>query len=108
MYFDSLWVRFDVCPCWFQVYRYSKMRYYRKIHSVQRERERFYVDAEIGKEYGFVLTRAARSPYWLNSWRWERPLSCTETKSWKKIYKVKHQWEKPKYQHELYYEIIKS
>ena len=104
MYFDKFWISFDVCPRWYQLYQY---KYYRRFGSVQHERRRYDADNWLGIEYGCVLTRGARSPDNMNSWSFDKVATCKDSRSWKKLYKVNHQWEKPKYQDENYYEITK-
>ena len=104
MYVDRLWVKFSVCPKWHQLYRDYKT--YRHFDMVKYESKRYYADIELEKEFGFKFVRRERNPCALSAWSYDKQPTCVDTKSWKKLYKVKKQYLKPKYYHERYFTII--
>lgn len=74
---------------WWMLHSY---RGYRRVATLQ-ERRRWYQD----KEEDAKWRKGQRNPGLLDPWGLlENYPTCYTTKSWKKLYKVKHQWRKPK------------
>lgn len=105
MFLDKFFLRFEPCPLWHQLNEH--LHYYRRFNSVNHERKRFVSDKEFEHEFGYKLVRRKRGLHFLNSWITERVATCYTTKSWKKLYRVKKQYMKIKYQDEKYFEIVK-
>ncbi len=75
-------------PC-YEYWMVSKHdRQYRRIPTNQEQR-RWFKDMEED-----VKLRRCRSPHFLDSWNIEKRISCLSSKSWKKLNKCKHQWNK--------------
>jgi len=77
-----------VTPNWWMLYNYS---YFRRIR-VNQERVRWYRDIEEP-----VKLRKRRGPVYLDPWTIEKNASIMCSKSWKHLYKIRKQWQKPKY-----------
>ena len=106
MFLDKWWNEFTVCPKWYQIHR-DTVCYYRRFGMVSYEVKRYYADMQLEKECNFKFVRRRRAPMYLNAWWIERTPSCYTSKSWKKLYKVRKQYLKPKYHDEDYFEIVK-
>jgi hypothetical protein len=99
------WDELVVHPEWWMIHIPRQRRCMRCFSMVTYERIRYHADKYLEREYG-KLVRGKRNPYQLNSWNHEKFPTCCEKKSWKKLYKVSKQWQKPKYEDERFYEII--
>lgn len=80
------------CAEWWMLQGFSNQ--YRHSKTTQ-ERRRWFQDIDEDKDIKW--RKLGRSPLSLNPWGIiEKRSRWYETKSWKKLYKVKNQWKKPK------------
>ncbi len=61
-----------------------------RIFKTGSESRTYYRDIE------FVNIRKKRKPFYINAWTYDKTATCMDMKSWKKLYKVRKQYLKPK------------
>jgi len=101
----SSFPEFVACPKWYMLNRH-KISYYRSFHGALQESKMFYRDVPLEMEYGIKLRRGKRSPYHLDPWNHDKRATCSDSKSWKKLYRVKKQWQKDHYYDEYRWELV--
>lgn len=95
-YRNTQWNYLVPCPEWWMLHKPGCSVY--RHQRVQQERRRWFQDLDVD-----VKLRKRRSPKYLDSWGLlEAFPSVIDTKSWKHLYKVRKQWQKPKYHDEKY------
>ncbi len=87
LYYNTYKQRYEEYSCYEYWMLADNDHQYRRL-STQQERKRWYKDREEN-----VKLRGRRSPGHLDPWDIEKRMSCFTTKSWKKLYKKKRQWQ---------------
>lgn len=89
--FSERWIEYDAVEWWMIT---PHLHYYRHSKTYQEIRTNLKID-EDANEYGYKHTRGNRKRHTIDAWN-DFGISCMESKSWKKHYKIKKQYEKPK------------
>jgi len=85
------WYKYDSVEWWMiQPFKH----FYRHIKTYQEIRINSKIDEE-ANEYGYRHTRGNRKRHTIDAWN-DFGISCIDSKSWKKHYKINKQYEKPK------------
>jgi len=90
-YHQGIWREFP-CIEWWMLQESNN--YYRRVKTYQEIRTNLMIDEE-ANEYGYRPTRGNRKGRYLDAWN-DFEVSCKETRSWKKIYKKRKQYDKIK------------
>ena len=89
--YSQRWLEYSAVK-WWMLQPHS--HFMRHIKTYQEIRTNLKID-EDANEYGYKHTRGNRKRHTIDAWN-DFGISCMESKSWKKHYKIKKQYEKPK------------